>query len=749
MAKILAWCDAPTAKTGFGRSASHVLHALHDAGHEIIQLAVNLDIATMQDIPWKVYAPHDRGGDPYGLSELTRIILTEKGLDMLWTTFDPELPWKYPLPGTQPPTTVMNALHSLKTTNPGFRTMGWFPVDGGPLSEMEEAVLGATPYFDAPVTMSPHVHELIEWTAKLAGRACDMDAVRKRLQVIPHGVDLTQYRVASAEDRADAKRRIGIDPDTFIILQLERNQQRKANWLAMEVMEHLFTRRPKLRGRTMLYQHMLEDEEAQGSGLGYNLPQLAPRYGLQRGRDIRWPVGGGVPEEEMSRTVYACADVFLSVSTGEGFQYPAWEALACGVPLVLPNDSARKAWFTSVPNVHLYRTDERGLVQPRSYGRRMGFPVSADAANTILNLMDARRPKFQRRSEEGRAYVEKVANLPDVQRAWVELVAEQEEILTNERRAMSLAVPGDSDDYLVTMEHGPGHGDLIMAAPALAALRKHGTVRLRVDRDKLELASVMGMADSYETHATPSATFQNGPLRIDDLYHPKHQGTWSHPLVNRTETIAQHLGVSIDDLEPFQMDLPTELLQQARAQLLDAYSVDPSLCVGLAFESGSMHRAIPRSYISQMFPHLKAMELVPVILGLTPMGIQTTGVIDLTGKTNLTSLLGVLGVLGAVVSADSGIMHMAAAVGTPTVGLFTSFLPQSRLKYYATPTVPVIPLEQSLDGESFPAGKSPAIEPGRWSASITPDRIADALRTLLGLSPLEAPALIMPGGVTE
>ena len=122
MARILAWCDAPTAHTGFGRSAQHILHAFHDAGHELVQLAVNLDPATVKDIPWVVHAPNDRANDPYGLNDLARIIVNEP-LDMLWTTFDPEVPWKYVLPGTDPPTSALDVIHSLKATNPGFRTI--------------------------------------------------------------------------------------------------------------------------------------------------------------------------------------------------------------------------------------------------------------------------------------------------------------------------------------------------------------------------------------------------------------------------------------------------------------------------------------------------------------------------------------------------------------------------------------------------------------------------------------------------
>lgn len=749
MARIFAWCDAPTAHTGFGRSAQHILHALHDAGHTIVQLAVNLDPVTVDDIPWKVYSPTLRESDPYGLNELGRIIMTEN-FDMMWTTFDPEIPWKYQMPGSNPAAAVMDILHSLKQNNPGFRTMGWFPVDGGPLSSFEEAVLGAAPYFDVPATMASHVHGLLEWTLKLRGDTPDTEEIKRRLRIIPHGVDLSKYAIATDEERRDAKRRIGVDPDTYVILQLERNQQRKINWMGHEVMEHILRRRPALRGKAVLYQHMLENEESGGAGLGYDLPTMAPRYGLQRGRDVVWPKDGGVPEEEMSRTVYASADVFLSTSTGEGFQYPAWEALACGVPLVVPNDSARAAWLTGVANVHLYETARRSHVMRGGYARRMGFPNAAKAAQTIMSLMDAKRPKFQRRSEEGRAFVKRVADLPKIQKEWVDIAAEQEEILIEERREAKIAVTGDVHDFLVTMMHSPGHGDMTMAGPALAALRKHGTVKLRVQRDRLQLAQILGLADAFETHCTPGTVVRDKEFYLHELYYPGHTSTWGDPNVSRALTIARFLKLDDEEILPFAVTPPEEMVRNVRGQFLEQFGVDPSSCVALAFDAGNPQRSLPRGYLKGMFPLLRGIGLTPLLVGNQKLGVRTHDVLDLTGQTDMNTLLCVLSCVSAVVSADSGIMHLAAAVGTPTVGCFTLFEPDTRLKYYEAPTAAVIPTDNEVAGDTFPAGPFPKAQPGEWAASIKPDRIMEALRELLGIDePKLTVKLAMPTDLNE
>jgi len=50
-------------------------------------------------------------------------------------------------------------------------------------------------------------------------------------------------------------------------------------------------------------------------------------------------------------------------------------------------------------------------------------------------------------------------------------------------------------------------------------------------------------------------------------------------------------------------------------------------------------------------------------------------VCDVSGETNLGELLGILASAAAIVSNDSGVMHLAAALGRPTVGVFGSTSP--------------------------------------------------------------------------
>ena len=268
MARILVYADSPTAPTGFGRSARHVLFALHAAGHELVQLAVNHNPATTGEIPWRIYTP-TRPGDPYGLTDLPRILQSEMPFDLLWTTFDPECPWAYHVPGIEPQLTVLGLLTSLRQSNPGFRMMGWFPVDGGPLSDFELAVLGSPQTFDLVATMSTHVHDLVAWTLKLKGNAVDPKLVSERIKIVPHGVEMGAYVITDDEGRRAAKARLGFDPDVFLVVQVERNQPRKQPYHGLALIEAIRTRNPKR--PVALWQHMQDDEETKGCGVGFRM----------------------------------------------------------------------------------------------------------------------------------------------------------------------------------------------------------------------------------------------------------------------------------------------------------------------------------------------------------------------------------------------------------------------------------------------------------------------------------------------
>ncbi len=65
--------------------------------------------------------------------------------------------------------------------------------------------------------------------------------------------------------------------------------------------------------------------------------------------------------------------------------------------------------------------------------------------------------------------------------------------------------------------------------------------------------------------------------------------------------------------------------------------------------------------------------------GDAPIGAEVAtlapGAVDLTGKTTLGEAIELIAAAGAVVSNDSGLMHVAAALGRPVIGLYGATSP--------------------------------------------------------------------------
>ncbi len=89
---------------------------------------------------------------------------------------------------------------------------------------------------------------------------------------------------------------------------------------------------------------------------------------------------------------------------------------------------------------------------------------------------------------------------------------------------------------------------------------------------------------------------------------------------------------------------------------------------------------------------------------LVVVGTQTEPAIpcdvDLRGRCELEDLLGVLSLAGTVITMDSGVLHLAAALGRPTVALFGGVDPAYRVR----PDQKVIILHSDLD--CFPCNKN-------------------------------------------
>jgi len=149
-------------------------------------------------------------------------------------------------------------------------------------------------------------------------------------ELVHHGVDSTTY---SPQNKKDAKRQLGFDPDRFLILRVDKNSLRKNyadSWRAL---------RPILRKYADIdvHFHCLPNADD-----GINIRAFISgdediRDRLSFSRDLGGFTGWG---DSQMASLYSAADLFISTSMGEGFGLTIAEALACGTPVIAQNVSA-------------------------------------------------------------------------------------------------------------------------------------------------------------------------------------------------------------------------------------------------------------------------------------------------------------------------------------------------------------------------------------------------------------------------
>ena len=142
-----------------------------------------------------------------------------------------------------------------------------------------------------------------------------------KLRLIPNGIDLTQFRPASPEEKQEARLRLGLSPERPVVLFVGRFVPKKH-------VERLLI-------------------PFDGS---FELVLCGPDLPEGNHKAVRHIC---VPPSEMPM-VYRAADVFALPSEGEGFPMSVMEAMASGLPVVVCRD---RAYEGQVDETEVQQTD--------------------------------------------------------------------------------------------------------------------------------------------------------------------------------------------------------------------------------------------------------------------------------------------------------------------------------------------------------------------------------------------------------
>jgi glycosyltransferase involved in cell wall biosynthesis len=153
---------------------------------------------------------------------------------------------------------------------------------------------------------------------------------------VPHGIDTSVYKPV---DRAEARRKWGIDEDRFLVVSNAANKgfpSRKNLDKIIKAWSQFVQKHPT----ALLYLHT----GVSAVTAGYDLIKMVEFYGVPD-HTIRFPDQDRYRDGEihpfMLNDVYNAADVFLLPSAGEGFGIPVIEAQAAGCPVIVTDFSAQ------------------------------------------------------------------------------------------------------------------------------------------------------------------------------------------------------------------------------------------------------------------------------------------------------------------------------------------------------------------------------------------------------------------------
>lgn len=315
---ILVWSDSVLASTGFGIVSKNILNELYQTGiYEIDQLAINYfgDFYDKEQVPYcLVPARLGNPNDPYGNQMLLQA-LNRKDYDYLFIIND-----TFVVEGVADAIQEIRQKKVQEGKNP-FSIIYYFPVDCKILSTASKMIKLA----DRAVAYSQFAFDEAK---KVELKPSD---------IIHHGVDLNLFHPISTKERNLYRNKyFGVNDSTFVFINVNRNSLRKDMPRTLLAFSEFRKKVPN----SLLYMHTKVED---GFG-GYNIDLKVPlqELGLSMKKDVIFPnqynPAKGFPPEILNR-LYCCADVFISTHLGEGYGLTIQESMACGTPIIVPNNT--------------------------------------------------------------------------------------------------------------------------------------------------------------------------------------------------------------------------------------------------------------------------------------------------------------------------------------------------------------------------------------------------------------------------
>lgn len=350
--RVLVWSDSILSTTGFGVVSKYIVQALYSTGHyKIDQLAINYysGIYDRSRVPINIVpARLDDPKDPYGQKMLLDLLQKET-YDILFIINDTFV--------TEKVVQYLKKIKHNQQTHKGkdLKIVYYYPVDCRLL-----------PQYTGLIQLADRSVAYTEFA-----RQSSIDVGVVPTDVIYHGTDVDIFKPFTTEVTRNFRKQIfGIEDDKFLILNVNRNSIRKN--IAQTLLA--FTEFKKKVPNSLLYLHC-KPVDGTANGLFVDLNVAIAELGLKMGEDIIFPrgydVANGFPVQFMNQ-LYNCGNMFLSTDLGEGWGLTRTEAMASGLPIVLPDNTVGPEMMgADQERGYLYPCKEMAYVDGSGY-RKIG-----------------------------------------------------------------------------------------------------------------------------------------------------------------------------------------------------------------------------------------------------------------------------------------------------------------------------------------------------------------------------------------
>ena len=369
------WVGDACVSSGFARCTHAACDALVDAGHEVAVLGVNYwgDPHPHRYTVFPAIQPGEGARDVFGAGRIGPLTDRLKP-DVVVLLTDP---WNVP-----------GYYVGLDAATHKPKVAAWLAVDGdgnegGPLNRLDG---------------------LAVWTP-WAGNSLVKGGYGGGFACIPLGVEPERFRPMPKEWARQLT--LGGSPnvprDAFIVGVVGRNQTRKRLDLTLAYFaEWVHTRNVK---DAWLYLHVAPTGEN-----GVDIKRLATYYGIAGRTILVNPHGYRGLGDDMMLATYNSFDLYLTTSQGEGFGLPALEAMACGVPAVLPEWAAFGDW--AVGAARLVPCYETAVTAPIACETGMYTVGGIPDRRETIQALDELYTDREYREEKAQQCIERAARFP-------------------------------------------------------------------------------------------------------------------------------------------------------------------------------------------------------------------------------------------------------------------------------------------------------------------------------------------------